>query len=310
MAPTINQVPRLAFPGMEPRQQQHLNQLVDAVNSLSGHNGPIQLNDHLDLAGNRVMNVGAPVEAADAVSHIVAQRSYSATALRPQLEANGSTPLQSVRRINDSTQREQVSTWLNQVMSTPPNASTAQVAFMNSGGSTIITVNATNLIRADGSLQPLAGRTDTVSRPTAYTIVSITRVAGLVTATFGAGPPISAGQIVGVIGVTDSSFDGAFVVTGAVGVTLTWNQGLADASSSGGTVSIGGVYYYFAIPGNPTMFMAGPFSADTPQNRINASNDNKQIIAVAVVNSGGGVNAQSGGGGTPTTGAVNAGTFF
>lgn len=295
---------------MDPHLAQHYQQLTDTVNSLLGYNGEIPLQGHLNLNGNRIMNVGAPQESSDAISQTVANNAYSAAALRPQLEANGSNPLQSVRRINDSTQREQVSTWLNQVMSTPPNASTAQVAFDNSGGGTVITINATNLTRADGSLQPIAGYNHAVSRPTAYTIVSITRVSGVVTATFAAGPAISAGQTVGIDSVTDSTFDGSFVVTGAVGLTLTWNQGLADASSSGGTASQGGVFYFYAKPGNPVLFVAGAFSADSPQNRIEASNDGKQIIAVAVVTSSGGQNSQSGGGGTPTTGAVNAGSFF
>lgn len=306
----INPVPRLAFPGMDPRQAQHLNLLVDAVNSLAGHNGVIELNNHLSLKGNTIQNVGPAVNDNDVVSQAFANNKYSAEALRPQLEANGSTPLQSVRRINDSTQREQTSTWLNAVMSTPPNSNNAQVSFVNGGPTTQVSINANNLTRADKSVQPLAGLTAILTNPTSFTILTIARAGGVVTATFGASPGLLAGTVVGVTGVADSSFDGTFVLTGAVGATLTWNQNLSDGTSTGGTLSTAGVFYAYAIPYNPTMFISGPFAADSPQNRINASHDNRQIIAVIVLHSGGGVSSQSGGGGTPTTGDVAGGTFF
>ncbi len=309
-APYINPIPRLAFPEASPRMQQHLNLLVDTVNSLAGHNGTIQLNNHLSLAGNTIQNVGAAQNDDDVVTQAFAQSNYSASALRPQLEANGSNPMVTMRRINDSTQREQTSTWLNRVMSTPPNASAAQVLFSTSGGTTTITVNATTLTRADGSTQPLAGYSFPKSNPTSYSIVSISRTAGTVTAVFASPPGLSAGAQVGVSGVTDSSFDGSFVLTGVSGVDLIWKQSLTNASSTGGSLSTAGVYYIYAIPNNPQMFVAGGYGADTPQNRINASNDQKQIIAVAVLNGSGGVNSQSGGGGTPTTGDIAGGSFF
>lgn len=308
--PLLNQLPRRTYPELSPQLNQFLQQMADAVNTNMGYNGPIQVTSPIDLMGNTIKNVGTPVDESDVVTQAFAQSNYSAEALRPQLEANGSTPLQSVRRINDSTQREATSTWLNQVMSTPPNASTAQVSFSGGGGSTTINVNATTLTRADTTTQPLAGRSDTVANPASFTILTIARAGGVVTATFAATTGITAGQIVGITGVTDSSFDGSFTVTGAVGVTLTWSQSLSNAGSTGGDASLGGVYYYYTKPKSSIMFVSGPFSADTPQNRINASDDAKQIIAVAVVTSGGGQNGQSGGGGTPTTGPVAAGSFF
>jgi len=75
-------------------------------------------------------------------------------------------------------------------------------------------------------------------------------------------------------------------------------------------VSLGGVYYYVAQRQRATLALVGPFAADTPQNRLQANLDGSQIMAVAVVNGAGGVPSQSGGGGTPTTGAVNSGSFF
>lgn len=308
--PYINPVPRLTFPELSPRMQQHMNQLVDTVNSLAGHNGTIQLNNHLSLQGNNIQDVAAPANNNDVVTQAFAQSTYSAAALGPQLEANGSNPLTTVRRINDNTQREQTSTWLNRVMSTPPNSNNADVSFINGGGSTQVSVNANNLTRADTSIHPLAALTATLTNPSSFTILTIVRAAGVVTATFAAAPGLTAGEIVGVTGVADSSFDGTFRLTGAGGVTLTWAQNLFNASSTGGTVSTAGVYYAYAIPGNPNMFIEGPFAADSPQNRINASNDQKQIIAVIVLGSSGGIQQQSGGGGTPTTGDVAGGTFF
>jgi len=310
MTQVPNQLARRTFPELSPVLNQYLQQISDTVNSLTGYNGTITLNNHLDLSGNRIQNVGEAVSGSDVITQTVANNAYSASALRPQLEGNGSNPLQTVRRLNNNHQQEMASSYMNSILSIVPNANTVQVSFTNSSGSTQITVNATTLTLADGSSRAIAGRTDTVTNPSSYTISTITRSSGTVTAVLTTTPSFTSGETIGVAGVTDSSFDGSFILTGVSGVNLTWTQLASDSSSTGGTVSSGSVYYYYVKKGATTMSMVGAFTADTPQNRINASSDGQQIMAVAVVTSSGGQSSQSGGGGTPTTGAVNSGTFF
>ena len=66
------------------------------------------------------MNVGDPEEDTDALSSGVAQNSYSVAALAPQLESSSPTGLKSMRRLNDTNQREQSSSWLNDIPSSVP----------------------------------------------------------------------------------------------------------------------------------------------------------------------------------------------
>jgi hypothetical protein len=117
-----NQIPKLDFSELGAAFNQHYSNMIDRVNSMMGWNGTIQVADHLDLGGKRIMNVGAPVEPADALSSAVAQKNYSASALKPQLQSGGSQSLDTYRQMNNSSQREQSSSFLNDLMSSPPNA--------------------------------------------------------------------------------------------------------------------------------------------------------------------------------------------
>lgn len=91
--PKPNQVPKLQFPTMDPVFQQHYQQVIDTLNTLAGYNGTVKLANHLDLGGNKVMNVGAPENPTDAISSGHAESKYSAKALRPHLEAGGAVSL-------------------------------------------------------------------------------------------------------------------------------------------------------------------------------------------------------------------------
>lgn len=80
-----------------------------------------------------------------------------------------------------------------------------------------------------------------ISAGGSQSITSITRSGGIVTATMAANTIIPGGNGVGVLnvqGVTDSSFNGTFLLlSGNNTTTLTWAQGGQSATSSGGTVN-------------------------------------------------------------------------
>lgn len=306
-----NQLSRRTFEGMPPDFQRHYDQMTDTVNSLQGYNGPIVLNNHIDMQGSQVKNVGAATSPSDVVSQAFAESSYSAAALRPQLEGNGTQPLQTVRQLNSSFQREQTSSYMNDLYSTPPNANTADVSFSGGSGTTTITVNPTVVGLADGTNIAIAGRTDTVTNPASVAIATITGAGASATVVTTGASGVIAGEIVYINGSTAGIYNATWQVSGATPPnTFTIQGSFGVTAGTGGTVSLGGVYYYVAQKKKLTLTLVGPFDADTPQNRLLANLDGSQIVAVAVVNSSGGVPAQSGGGGTPTTGSVNAGSFF
>ena len=83
---------------------------------------------------------------------------------------------------------------------------------------------------------PISNLSRAGSTPTVYTINSIARSSNTVTAVLSSSPGYSAGIVVTVSGVTDTSYNGSFLLLSAVGATLTWAQLGANSSSSGGTV--------------------------------------------------------------------------
>lgn len=315
MSTPTNKLQRRSFQPTDFQNPDQFNrewsQLIDKVNALAGHDGPVKLANHLDMGGNAVQNVVPTGDANDVVTTATGNQSYGPAVLQQALEGRGSHPLKTIRRINDKNQREGNSSFLNALMSTPPNANTAQVFYVNGGSTTQVTVPATQVSFADGSVQHVLSRTDVLSNPVSVVIVSISVAGNVATVTTATPHGLIAGDVAFISGVTPSDFDGAFGVTGVGSpTTFTFNIVTAAPSGLGGVVSLGGVYYYYAVEKSPVLNLIGPFSADTPQHRLNANTDNKQIVAVAVLNSDGGVNGQSGGGGTPTTGAVNSGSFF
>lgn len=136
-----------------------------SINTLLGLHGPILLNDSIDMQGNRVMNasVSAP---SDVITKATADNSFGAAAIKPQLEATGNAILQTTRRLNDQQQREQHSSFLNDVLNVPPVTNGCTITVVNAGGgSSTITVTASTFKWADGQIAPFAQRIDTVTNP-------------------------------------------------------------------------------------------------------------------------------------------------
>lgn len=86
---------------------------------------------------------------------------------------------------------------------------------------------------------PVAGYVKIDIATTSYTITptGASRVSNVVTITTTTTHSFSAGQTVTVAGVTDSSFDGTFLITSVTSTTFTYDQTAADASSGNGTAT-------------------------------------------------------------------------
>lgn len=308
-----NQMPKPLFgpeDNVSAALQAWLSQLADTVNTHSGYNGVIATANHLSLSGYRLMDVGAPEEATDAISSGVAEENYSVSALAPQLEAGASTGLKSMRRVNDKNQREQSSSWLNDLMSSVPSANQIFPVISNVGGSVQVVIPSSLYIFADGSSILLISRTDTLSRPAQYAISSISCTGNVVTVVTAIATGLAAGQAATITGVTPPSFNGTFGLTSVAGTTLTYQLDLGSTTGSGGYVQTNSVYYYCVAKRDPTVHLLGPYPSDTAQNRLNANGDGFKIVAVVTVTNAGGQVSQSGGGGSPLTGSPAGGAFF
>jgi hypothetical protein len=313
MPSQINQIPKMTFPELPPQFQLIHSQMVDAINGLLGKNGPIPLANHLDMAGFRIMNVGAPEADTDALSSGVAEDNYSVSALAPQLESSSSTGLKSMRRLNDTNQREQSSSYLNDLMSSVPNANEIVPIISNVGAQVQVIIPMSLFTFADGSTIELISRTDLLAKPAQYTITSISSTGNIVTVVLSAASGITAGQAATITGVTPSSFNGTFEIASSTGggTTLTYQLDLGTTSGSGGYVQTNSVWYYCVKKRDPTVHLLGPFMSDTMQNRLQANFDQFSIVAVVVVTDNGAQVQLSGGGGSPITGASPAaGAFF
>lgn len=95
-------------------------ELVDNINILMGVHGPVKLLNHLDLGGNRILNLGAAQDPADALSQTAADPIYGQVAQQRAMEAVGTKMLQTTRRLNDGTQQHRVSSDLNVQGTIPP----------------------------------------------------------------------------------------------------------------------------------------------------------------------------------------------
>jgi len=165
----------------------------------------------------------------------------------------------------------------------------------------------------------LQGRVDLLSLPAEYAITSISVSDNVVTVEFsytGAAPNIVAGNVGTITGVTPSTYNGTFewtsVVIDTVGktVTLQYQSSLASGSASGGDVQENGLYYYAAKKRSNEVYLFGPYSGDTLQNRLQSCFDGFQIVAVVNITASGGQVESSGGGGSAITGSPTAGGFF
>lgn len=310
--PKPDQLSKPQFPGMDPTFQQHYQQLIDTVNTLSGYNGEIELSDHLNLGFKRIKNVGVPVDPSDALSSGVAAGKYSAAVLRPQLESGSSQPFRSYRQMNNQTQREATSSWLNDLMSSPPNANTVFPTLTNVGSNVQVSIPASIFTFADGSQVKIQGRVDLLSRPAQYAITSLSVASGLVTVNCAASGLI-AGEVATIVPGTNSTFAGTFQLTSSTGggSVLQYQDPSASGTDTSGFVEVNGVYYYTLKKRSQTLVLRGPFTIDSCQNRLQVCFDGSQIVAVIVVTNSGAQVQLSGGGGTPITGASpGAGAFF
>jgi len=281
--------------------------IENQVNALSGAAGKSVLPAGVDVAGGTVTGLGEPTSPADAVSKGHAEANYSASALAPQLESGGKTSLKSYRALNSKAQKESYSNFLEGVLNTSPTANTSIITGgAPSGGSVPVTVSAGTHLFVSGNQASYAQRTDTLALPASFHISSISRTGNVVTAILSAAPSLVAGDAVAVTGVTDTSYDGTFILTSAVGTTLVWTQVGADSTSSGGLISTNTCYYYYVVGGNTVLTLAGPFSSDTQQNRVTVNADGTVLIAVAVLNAAGLDTTQSAAGATPPTATGNA----
>lgn len=292
-----------------PEVNQYLVQVSQALNYLLGHAGPIKLNNSLDLGGNPIQNAGVPSNPNDVVNLEFALKNYSAEALRPNIEALGKQVLSSMRRLNDTIQRENYSSFLNGVLNTAPTANTATVSATTPvGGSCTVTVSAGFHQRVDGSQVPFSLRSDTFLLPIAFSYTSATRTAGRVTVVTPAPSGVTGGQAIALGGASNSSFNGFFVVDKVDSPTqFEYIQGGVDASTSGGGYTPVNVYYYTISKGQTTLNLVPAAGADSWSNRVAASNDGTTLVAVValdvngleIVNSAAGATSPQAGGNVP-----------
>lgn len=306
-----NQLNKPVFPEFSSEAQQWLSQLADTVNSLQGYNGVIKLNNHVDLGGSQLKNVGAPTAPTDALTSGLAEASYSASALAPNFESTGKNSLKTMRQINSPVQRESNSSWLNDLMSTPPNANAIIPLTSNAMGGVQVVIPASPFTFADGSTLLLQSRTDLLSLPTSYTIASISCAENLVTLSTTAPTGLTAGQVMTVTRVNPAGFNGSYPVTGtAAGNILYYQDDLGTVSGSGGSIELNNVWYYAVKKRSTLVNLFGPFNGDTASNRLQVNQDGNQIVAVVVLTASGSQVASSGGGGSVIVGSPTAGCFF
>jgi hypothetical protein len=308
VANTVNQVPRRTFTKIDTEFNQHYSQMVDTVNTLLGYYGDVPIRGHINMQGNKIMNAGVASDPTDVLSLQAGDQNYSAPVMRAKLEANGTHPLQSVRRMNDTTQREQNTSWLKTVLSTAPSANNVQVLFSTIDPThTQITIPASLFHFADGEIIKLTAYTLPVTNPGSFTIAASPGgaaangiTAAITTTTAFSG--ITPGSYVTLAGVADAQFNGTWVVSSITSSTSFTFPASFSSLSGGGTVTTSGIWYFYATHGSPIISSIGlPASADSPYTRMPTSTDQRQLIAVAAVNANGGVAAQSAGGGTPAS---------
>lgn len=309
MAPP-NQVPKLDFSELGATFNQHYSNLCDRINSLLGYSGTIKLGNHVDLGGNRILNLGAPTSPSDALASGIAEQNYSATALQPKLQASGPNSLPTYRMLNSPSQREKSSSWLNSLLSTPPNSNNINPITTTSGGVTTVTIPASIFQMGDGSKRYLPARTDTLTNPEDIAITSFTVSGGVATVVLAVAPtpPFTDTTVVYIAGT--GQIDGTFPVESIINSTTFTINVTSGVSGTGGTVSSGGTFYYYLNGSfNKVMLSVLPSSSDSPFNRLGISGDNFQLLAVIRINASGKVQDGTAGGATPTS-TANAGSRF
>ena len=140
--------------------------VIQALNQLLGNQGPTPLANHLNMTGHRVTGVADPQDPGDAVTLGYAQNNFGPSAVQPSLEILGQQIMQSMRRLNDPTQRELFSSFLNSLMSTGPSTNTSTVTFGSvSSGSIPVTISAGIFKQLDGTTVGYSAFNDTIGLP-------------------------------------------------------------------------------------------------------------------------------------------------
>jgi hypothetical protein len=283
---------------------QHLSLLTQRLNAVQGNVGKVAFPAGVDMAGQAIENVNGVGPQHAAISHAQAEARYSAAALSPQLEAGQPTSLRSMRRLNDPTQTENHSNFMEGMLSTSPTTSTSTIT----GSGSTVTVSAGYHLRPSGNIVPYAARTDTVSLSPTVSILTLVRASSIVTATTSGPHGLTPGAVITITSAIDPTFDGQFVVASTpTTTTFTYAQIAANASTTGGAVSEGSVFYYFLAANQKTLSLVGPFGSDSQQNRLSANRDGTVLIAVASF-SGGEFNAAESAAGT-TPPVANGGSY-
>jgi hypothetical protein len=271
-----------------------LTQRVNAVGPSTGSSA--EFPNGIDLSGARAVNVGGTGPQHTAISFYEAEQRYSAAAISPQLEAGQPNSPKSLRRVNDGNQQEKYSTFLNSAMNTAPTSNTSTL----SASGFMVTISAGYHQYVDGSLVSYGMRSDTLTASSPVTIISLTRSGGTVTADTATPHGLAPADSTTIAGAVDSSFDGTFVVATVINpTTFTYAQAGADASTTGGTLASGRVFYYFLQRGKRVLSLSRPFATDTQSNRVSVNQDGTVLIAVVAVNGGGVDLTQSAAGATP-----------
>lgn len=289
-----------------PLFNQTMTAFAQALNAALGHAGPVVLKSGLNLNGNPITNTGAPKTPSDVVTLEYAEQNYGASAVGPDLEATSANPLQTYRQLNSRVQRENYSTFLQGALNTAPTSNTAVLTGMNSGGNVIVTVSAGMLQHVDGSQHPFASRTDTLPLAASFNISSLSRTAGVVTATLASTFTGVPNQQVQVTGPIATEWQGIVTVLTVAGNVITYNQpGPNDTAGAAGIVTFIDTYYYTITRGQNQLGVIAASGSDTWSNRVNGSLDGTTIVAVAIITAPGLDPVNSAGGATlPVSGAA------
>jgi hypothetical protein len=129
--------------------------LYRLANYLLGASGPVTLLADVNMNGNSVRNIGAPVTAADALSQNTADPMYSTSTQQAAMEAIGTKMLQTTRRLNDGTQQHTISSDLNVQGSIPPTNITGTLAFTTSATSILFAWTSIVIQLSDGSYKAI-----------------------------------------------------------------------------------------------------------------------------------------------------------
>ena len=142
-----------------------IEKLTLAVNTLAGLHGTVVIASPIDMQGHPITNVGTSTEPSSVVTQQAAQQVFGPAAIQPQLDAMGNNILQTTRRLNDQSQREQFSTFLNDVLNLPPTSNTSTITSVAAGTNSTVTVAAGTYSWGDGSSIKYPQRIDTFANP-------------------------------------------------------------------------------------------------------------------------------------------------